>query len=146
MNMPGPPDPKPAKQTGRVIIRGVIGLVILLALTFAGGSAQKAFQLSLPGPVVGLALLALIFLLVERVHAWSHRHLSLHVAPVSRLLVSHMGLLFVPAGVGIITEGDTLRREWLPIVAALFGSTFIGLIATGWFMHRFAPKKRGTES
>ena len=62
------------------------------------------------------------------------------MVPVSRLLVSQMGLLFVPAGAGIISEGDVLRHEWLPIVAAVVGSTLIGLITTGWFMHRFAPK------
>jgi holin-like protein len=57
-----------------------------------------------------------------------------------------MGLLFVPAGVGIITEGDLLRREWLPIIVALVGSTLIGLVATGWLMHRLAPKPSETES
>jgi holin-like protein len=28
-----------------------------------------------------------------------------------------------------------LRQEWLPIVAALFGSTILGLIVTGLVMH-----------
>jgi holin-like protein len=52
----------------------------------------------------------------------------------------------VPAGVGIITEGDVLRREWLPIVVALIGSTLVGLVATGWLMHRFAPKLPESKS
>ena len=135
-----PPSRKPGKKTGRRIVSGLIGLIILLALVFVGGDARKALHLSLPGPVIGLALLAVIFLLVKRFHTRSHRHLNLRVVPVSRLLVSQMGLLFVPAGAGIITEGDVLRHEWLPIVAAVVGSTLIGLITTGWFMHRFAPK------
>jgi putative effector of murein hydrolase LrgA (UPF0299 family) len=134
------PSRKPVKKTARRVVGGLIGLCILLALAFVGGHARKHFHLSLPGPVIGLAALAAVFLLVERFHTRSHRHLRLHLAPVSRLLVSHMGLLFVPAGVGIIAEGDTLRQEWLPIVAALVGSTLIGLAATGWLMHRFAPK------
>jgi len=133
------PDPEPAR-TGRRVVSGLIGLFILLALVYVGGDARKALHLSLPGPVIGLALLATGVLLVERFHSWSHRHLTLHLVPVSRLLVSHMGLLFVPAGVGIITEGDALRREWLPMVAALVGSTLLGLVATGWIMHRFAPQ------
>ena len=135
-----PPDQKTAKKTGRRVVSGLIGLFILLALAFVGGDARNAFHLALPGPVIGLTLLAAGFLLVERFHARSHRHLTLHLVPVSRLLISHMGLLFVPAGVGIIAEGDVLRREWLPIVAALVGSTLIGLAATGWLMDRFAPK------
>ncbi len=135
-----PPSRKPGKKTGRRVVSGLFGLFILLALAFVGGDARKEFHLSLPGPVIGLVLLAAGCLLVERFHTRSHRHLKLHVAPVSRLLVSQMGLLFVPAGAGIITEGDVLRHEWLPIVAAVIGSTMIGLVVTGWFMHRFAPK------
>lgn len=134
------------QQAGRTVVRGLTGLAILLALTFAGGSARKTFHLSLPGPVIGLAILAAVSLLVERFQQGAHRNLTLHVVPVGRLLVSHMGLLFVPAGVGIITEGDTLCREWRPIVAAVVGSTLIGLIVTGWVMHRFAPKTQGSAS
>jgi len=55
-------------------------------------------------------------------------------------LLSHMGLLFVPAGVGIITEASVFRREWFPILVAVIGSTLMGLAVTGWLMHRFAPK------
>ena len=137
--------PRATNKISRTVCSGIIGLSMLLALTFVGRDAKEAFHLPLPGPVIGLALLAGIVLLVERFHAWSSRHLTLHLVPVSRLLVSHMGLLFVPAGVGIITEGDALRREWLPILAAVLGSTLIGLVATGWLMHRFAPKTPDTR-
>jgi holin-like protein len=125
---------------------GLIGLFMLLALTLVGGDAREFFHLPLPGPVIGFALLAGLVLLVERFHVWSSRHLNLHLVPVSRLLVSHMGLLFVPAGVGIITQGDALRREWLPMLVALLGSTLIGLLATGWLMQRFGSKTGETHS
>jgi putative effector of murein hydrolase LrgA (UPF0299 family) len=137
---------RPEKMTKRRLVRGLLGLFVLLALALAGGDARKAFHLALPGPVIGLALLAAIFLLVERLPAWSHRCLTLHLMPVSRLLVSHMGLLFVPAGVGIIAQGAALRQEWLPIVAALIGSTLIGLVAAGWLMHCFAPQPPVSKS
>jgi len=125
---------------------GLIGLLVLTALAWEGGNVRDSFHLSMPGPVVGLMALSLVVLLAERFHAWSSRHLALHVMPVSRVLVSHLGLLFVPAGVGIITQGAVLRREWLPIVAALLGSTLVGLVATGWVMQRFAPKKQGPRT
>lgn len=134
------PVPQPEKLPSRIIFCGLIGLIILTGFAFAGGYLRTAFHLAVPGPVIGLAILTVIFLLAEHFHTWSHRHLTFHLAPVGRLLVSHLGLLFVPAGVGIITEGDVLRREWLPIVVALIGSTLVGLVATGWLMHRFAPK------
>jgi len=46
-----------------------------------------------------------------------------------------MGLLFVPAGVGIIAEAGLLRQQWLPIVAALLGSTVLSIAVTGLVMH-----------
>ena len=138
---PETPEPKVARHPAGVALSGVIGLAVLLGLVWAGGAVRTAGHLTLPGPVIGLAALAAIWLLAERFHGWTHRQGKRHVAPVSRLLVSHLGLLFVPAGVGIITEAETLRQGWLPILAALVGSTFIGLVATGWCLHRFAPKK-----
>ena len=60
-----------------------------------------------------------------------------------------MGLLFVPAGVGIIAELGVLRREWLAILAGLLVSTVLGLAVTGLVMHhvsrvsrRPAPRRR----
>jgi holin-like protein len=46
-----------------------------------------------------------------------------------------MGLLFVPAGVGVIVEFGVLRQNWLPILAGLLLSTILGLIVTGLVMH-----------
>ena len=93
--------------------------------------------------MIGLALFAAICLLAARFSERTHRQLTIHLAPVSRLLVSHLGLLFVPAGVGIIMEGDMLRREWLPLIAGVIGSTVLGLAVTGRLMHAFAKKGQG---
>jgi holin-like protein len=130
----------PLRQTGRRVTTGLIGLGLLFGFSLLGGDARTDWHLALPGPVIGLALLTLVLLLAARWHAWSHRQLTLHLSPAGRLLVSHMGLLFVPAGVGIIAEGDALRREGLPIIVAMIGSTLLSLAATGWLMHHLAAK------
>jgi len=148
---PSPPGKtRPVKQSGRTVGRrtasGLIGLGILMAIGLASAMAREAFHLSLPAPVIGLALLASVLLLAERFHASVHSQLSLHLSPVGRALISHMSLLFVPAGVGIIAEGATLRREWVPIIAGLFGSTLLGVLAAGWFMQRFAPRNQPPSS
>jgi holin-like protein len=49
--------------------------------------------------------------------------------------ISHMGLLFVPAGVGIIAEAGLLRQQWLSIVAALLGSSVLSIAVTGLAMY-----------
>ncbi|MGY3595320.1 putative effector of murein hydrolase LrgA (UPF0299 family) [Bradyrhizobium sp. USDA 4341] len=46
-----------------------------------------------------------------------------------------MGLLFVPAGVGLIAETGVPRAEWLPIAAGLIGSTLLSFAVTGLVMH-----------
>jgi len=64
-------------------------------------------------------------------------------------LLDTMGLLFVPAGVGIINALRVIGREWLPILAGLIGSTVLGLGLTGIIMHHVthrsqsAPGARG---
>ena len=45
-----------------------------------------------------------------------------------------MGLYFVPAGVGVITQAHLLRREWLPILCAVAGSTLLSIAVTGLAM------------
>ena len=128
------------RQASRLTATGLIGLGLLFGFCVLGGEARTDGHLALPGPVIGLALLALVLLLAARWHAWSHRQLTLHLSTVGRLLISHMGLLFVPAGVGIIAEKDVLRREGLPILVAVIGSTLLSLAATGWLMHRLTMK------
>ncbi|CAM2157913.1 holin-like protein [Paraburkholderia tropica] len=61
-------------------------------------------------------------------------------------LISNMGLLFVPAGVGIIAELSVLRRAWLPIVAGVIVSTMLGLIVTGVVMHRVMRRAERSTS
>lgn len=118
-----------------------IGLLVLIGFTWIGHCIRGRFDLPLPGPVVGLALLALALVLTERhLLAWS-LHSARHVEPVARRLLAHMGLLFVPAGAGIITEGRVIGREWLPIAAALIGSTLIGLAATGCVTNCFTTER-----
>ena len=57
-------------------------------------------------------------------------------------LLRHLSLLFVPAGVGIVTQLDALARDWKAIVAAILVSTVLGLAVTGWVMQRLS---RGME-
>lgn len=57
-----------------------------------------------------------------------------------------MGLLFVPAGVGIIAEFGLVRKEWLPIAAALVGSTVLSIAATGLVMHWITRSAQRTKT
>ena len=108
---------------------------ILIGLQLIGEVLRQMLHLPLPGPLIGMALLT--FVLVARGSAGPAGE---HAVPqpllkVANGLIANMGLLFVPAGVGIITELDVLRRDWLALLAGLLVSTVLGLAVTGLVMH-----------
>lgn len=108
--------------------RLVLGLLILLALFLAGDWIARTARLPLPGSVVGMLILAALLRL---------RWISVRfVQPAAELLIRHMTLLFVPAGVGLMVYGDVLAREWVPIVVASAVGTVAVLMAVAWLQQR----------
>lgn len=105
----------------------------LIACQLAGELIRQAFHLPIPGPVLGMFLLAA--LLASRKSAGSDAAVPRHLDRLAAALIGSMGLLFVPAGVGIIAQGELLRQAWLPLAAGVVGSTIIGIITTGAVMH-----------
>ncbi len=97
-------------------------LTLLLACQLAGESLQRLLGLPLPGPVIGLVLL--LALLAIRRAVWPA------LATTARGLLQHLTLLYVPAGVGLMVHLARLQQQWLPLVAALVGSTVLTLLVT----------------
>lgn len=109
---------------------------ILIASQLVGEALRLVLFLPVPGPVIGMFLLAILLALRN-----SGKAAEPAPTPLDRTaggLLTYMGLLFVPAGVGVITEFDLLQQQWLPIAGALAGSTWLGLVVTGLVMHRLA--------
>lgn len=109
-------------------------LTILICCQFAGEVIARFTAMPLPGPVVGLLLLLGFLVLRDRT---PDRDLAI----TSGWILRHFGLLFVPAGVGVITQLDVIGDNWLPLLIAIPVSTLLGLLVTGWLMQRLA---RGT--
>ena len=101
---------------------------ILIGFQLLGEIVRHALRLPLPGPLIGMFLLAVAL-------AARARGGAAPLVQVSNGLITHMGLLFVPAGVGVIVEMDLLRARFLPILAGLVVSTLLGLTVTAWVMH-----------
>ena len=108
-------------------------IFILLLCQLAGEALRAVSHIQVPGPVIGMVLLAAFYIL-------RRREPSPTLQRASDCLLSCLGLLFVPAGVGIVANLALLRSAWLPISVALIGSTFLTLVATAWIMHRFGPR------
>jgi putative effector of murein hydrolase LrgA (UPF0299 family) len=102
-------------------MNGLRGLAWLLTLQCAGELLARGLTLPFPGPVVGmiLLLLALRFALVRE-----------PVAECADFLLSHLSLLFVPVGVGVMTHLDLVGHYGFRILIVIVLSTWVGLAVT----------------
>jgi len=103
----------------------IAGLATLLACQLAGEAAARLLALPVPGPVVGMALLFAILLLRRAPDPPEE------VARVSDGLLAHLGLLFVPAGVGVVLHLPLLARDWAPLSLAILAGTLAAIGVTG---------------
>ncbi len=112
-------------------LRSVFMLLLFQGL---GTASQELLHLRLPGPVVGMVLLACWLLWRGSVPA--------PLLHTSDTLLQWLGLLFVPAGVGIVTQLALLRAAWFPVTISLVCSTFASLLVTAGVMAFFQTRLR----
>jgi len=108
-------------------------IFILVLFQLAGEALRAITHTKVPGPVFGMILLAAFYILRRREPSPALEH-------AADGLLSWLGLLFVPAGVGIVANIALIRSAWLPISVALVASPFITLMTTAWIMHRFGNR------
>ena len=78
----------------------------------------------IPGSVLGMILLfAGLKANIVRPH---------QVENVASFLTKNMGIFFVPAGVGLITQLDLIRDYWIAIVLSMVLSTVLVLAVVAW--------------
>jgi holin-like protein len=105
-------------------------LALILVCQLIGEVLVRLTHLPVPGPVIGMGLL--------------FAGLVVRGGPSAKLeetagsLLSHLSLLFVPAGVGIMLHLDLILSQWLPILASLVVSTALTIGVTAWLMQRLA--------
>jgi holin-like protein len=112
-------------------MQGLRGLAWLLALQSAGELLARALALPFPGPVVGMVLLliALQWPLVRE-----------PVSQCADFLLSHLSLLFIPVGVGVMTHLTLLSTYGGRIALVIVVSTWVGLAVTAWVLFRLTPE------
>jgi putative effector of murein hydrolase LrgA (UPF0299 family) len=106
---------------------------ILLACQLAGETIARALVLPLPGPVIGLIILVILLFAVERSHLVDTSSVDgTPLGKVSNGLLAVLGVLFVPAGVGVIQNLGLLSEYGAALAAALVVSTVLTLTVTVW--------------
>lgn len=103
------------------------GLMWLLLCQVVGEVLVRLAGVPVPGPVVGMVLL---FGLLQ----WRRPAENAGVFRASDALLRHLHLLFVPAGVGVVTYLGVVRDDALPIAGSLVLSWLAGLLVVGWLV------------
>jgi len=104
--------------------------IVLLVCQLTGEVLVVFTGIPLPGPVLGMLLLFIGLLLRGGIPEGLNK--------MADGLLSHLSLLFVPAGVGVIAHAQLIGTELLPIAISLFLSTFITIVVTAWVMQKLA--------
>lgn len=102
------------------------GLAWLLVFQSAGELLARGFKLPFPGPVVGMLLL----LLALRFEA-----VRVPVGLCADFLLSHLSLLFVPVGVGVMTHLSLISQFGFRMLTVIVLSTLVGLAVTALCLH-----------
>jgi holin-like protein len=105
------------------------GLAVLLICQLIGEGLARAASLPVPGPVIGIVLLIAALALAKRTGRGDLSQGS-RTADAADGLLRHLGLLFVPAGVGIVQHLDLVARHGVALVAALVLSTLATLLVS----------------
>lgn len=100
----------------------LVGWLVLLVSLLAGELLSTKLGLPLPGPVLGMAILALAL--------GVQRRATPSVERAADSLLAHMPLLFVPAGVGALQFWPQLKGAWLPVAVTLLVGTTLTLAVT----------------
>ncbi len=102
-------------------MKGLRGLAWLLLLQSIGELLSRGLSLPFPGPVIGMMLLliALRWPLVRE-----------PVAACADFLLTHLSLLFVPVGVGVMTHLSLVSQYGGRMLLVIVLSTLIGLAVT----------------
>ena len=107
---------------------------IILAVTCAGEIMKYFIPLPIPGSIYGLILMAKV-IKVE------------HVKETGEFLIEIMPLMFIPAGVGLVTSWSQLQSFLVPLLVITVVSTFVVMIVTGkvtdFLISRKGEKKNG---
>lgn len=111
---------------------------IILAVTFAGEGLHYALPLPVPASIYGLVLM-LVLLMTGLVKIG-------HVKETAEFLIEIMPMMFIPAGVGLMTAWGQLKAVLVPILVMTVVSTFLVMGVTGWVSQKVMRIRRRETS
>ena len=107
-------------------------LTILLAFQALGELLSFSLFPSIPGPVLGLIALLVFFFIKGGVPA--------DIQSTANVFTANLGLLFVPAAVGVVVFWPVLAEFGVVILVTLLVSVVVTLVGTAWLLDRLAAR------
>ncbi len=115
--------------------RFLLGFTLLCLFWALGVLIVNWTGAPIPANVVGMGLLA--------AGLWMGWVRLEWVAAAADGLLRHLGLLFVPAGAGVMLYGEIIRGELWPIAVTLIAGTALTLAAAAWAARAFTRRGEG---
>lgn len=110
---------------------------VLLGFQLLGEVLARSLHLPIPGPVIGLCILAVAAIVSSRLRNFCEQ--------AARPLIGSLSLLFLPAAVGVVQFLPLLQAQGLAIGLAIVISTFLALAVTA-LVFRFVVHHMKLES
>jgi putative effector of murein hydrolase LrgA (UPF0299 family) len=106
-------------------------IALLLTCQLIGEVSTRALAVPVPGPVIGLVLLAIGATVYARLKGMETSAIGdTDLGAAASMLLGSLGLLFVPAGAGIVQQLPLVTTYLFAIFVALLVSTVLTLLIT----------------
>ena len=121
----------------------LIAIFTILVLQLIGEALQKYFNLSIPGPVIGLILMLLTLMMTNSKKLNMLTPLRTNIINTSETLLSYLSLLFVPIGVGVVMHLQLLEMQLLRILVVILIGTMSTMIFTSLVFSKISSTRAG---
>ena len=110
-------------------------LFIIFFYQLLGEAIQKIFEINIPGPVIGLILLLLSFIIFSKKLIQSKKIIK-EISVTSNQIINYLSLLFVPIGVGVVMHIDYLGDNLFKVFSIIIIGTLATLVFTALVMEK----------
>lgn len=121
----------------------LIAIFTILVLQLIGEALQKYFNLSIPGPVIGLILMLLTLMMTNSKKLNMLAPLRTNIINTSETLLGYLSLLFVPIGVGVVMHLQLLEMQLLRILVVILIGTMSTMIFTSLVFSKISSTRAG---
>ena len=110
------------------------GIFIIFLFQLIGESVQKYFELTVPGPVIGLILLLTSFILLKNSKNIFVNKAKNEIVSTATYISGYLSLLFDPIGVGVVMHLSYLEKNYIEVLGVVFFSTILTIGFTALVM------------